>query len=111
MRHSLCVLLVFIGVLSCTNNRSSTGLEATLNEEQFIAVYEEILVTENYYQSKIGLPNLYKVELEHASKKIFLKHHTTKKQFEESFEFYAKDPKSLRAIQEKIIDRLNKKKL
>jgi hypothetical protein len=110
MRSLLCAFTLLFGLLSCTNGDVDNE-QRRLNEEQFISVYEEILLIERYYQSKLGLPNLYKNELEKASEKIFDKHHTTKSNFEKSFEYYARDPQRLHKIQEKIIDRLNKRKL
>lgn len=112
MRLLISTLITFFSLISCTRNDLLDGKEpATLNEDQFIAVYEEILVVESYYQAKLGLPHLCKKELETASGKIFLKYKTNKTQFEKSFEYYALDPKRLQSIQEKIINRLNKRKL
>ena len=98
--------------MSCNDNGSFFQLEnAELSEEQFIEVYEDVLVLEKYYQMKYGLPNNYKEALEKSCLLIFSKHQVTKKAFEQSYSYYARNPEKLMSIQEEIINRLNIKKL
>jgi hypothetical protein len=70
-----------------------------------------VLVLENYYQSKYGSINNYKNALDKSCEITFKKHGVSKIEFEKSYEFYAKNSKQLRSIQETIIERLNTKKL
>ncbi len=103
---------VVFTLVACNEKGSLFKTEkAVLDEEQFIAVYEDVLVLENYYQKKYGLPNNYKEKLEKACSISFRKHNVTKKAFEQSYDFYTRNPEELKEIQEKIINRLNKKKI
>ena len=111
MRFILSGFLFAFLFSACNENGSLFQEKEPLTEEQFVEVYEDILVLENYYQSKYGILTNYKDALEKSSEKTFRKHKTTKVEFENTYEFYAKNPEKLRTIQEKIIARLNKKKL
>jgi hypothetical protein len=42
---------------------------------------------------------------------VFKKNNVTKKQFEKSFDYYSKNPKIFKSIQQKMIEQLNKKQL
>jgi hypothetical protein len=111
MRFLFAGFLVTILVLGCNSHGSYFQNAETLTEEQFIVVYEDILVLEDLYKTKFGLPANYKDALDKSCEKTFRKHHITKVEFEKAYEFYAKNPEKLKEIQEKIIARLNKKKL
>jgi hypothetical protein len=82
-----------------------------MDDKKFIDVYEEVLVLENYYQTKYGVPNAYKRALDKSCHKVFIKHQVSKKDFEKSFDYYAHRPEKLKSINEQVIARLNKKKL
>ena len=104
-------LALFV-LTACNENGTLFKSEkAELSEEQFINIYEDVLLLENYYQTKYGLPNNYKEALEKSCSMSFRKHHVTKKAFEQTYDFYARNPRKLKTVQEKIINRLNKKKL
>lgn len=102
--------LILLSILSCETD-GYTSSEEVLTEEQFIAVYQDVLVLENYYQTKYGLPSAYKKELEKSCKEVFKKHHFTKEQFDKSFDFYAHNPEKMIKINEQVIANLNKKKI
>lgn len=82
-----------------------------MDEKKFIKVYEEVLVLENYYQTKFGVPSSYKNALENSCQKVFIKHKVSKQDFEKSFDYYAHRPEKLKSINEQVIASLNKKKL
>ena len=111
MRFILYGLLLTFLLFACNENGSLFQEKEPLTEEQFVDVYEDVLVLENYYQAKYGILTNYKDALEKSTDKAFRKHHVTKIDFEKTYEFYAKNPEKLKTIQEKIIARLNKKKL
>jgi hypothetical protein len=108
MRKFFFVLVFFLA--NCSDGAFSSD-ESPLEEEKFIEVYEEVLVLENYYQTKYGVPNAYKKALDLSCKKVFIKHGVSKKDFEKSYDYFAHRPEQLRSINEQVIARLNKKKL
>jgi hypothetical protein len=101
---------LFLFLTSCSQGVFSSE-KSVLEKEKFIEVYEDVLVLENYYQTKYGVPNLFKNALNNSCKKVFLKHDITKQDFEISYDYYAHRPNELKLINEQVITRLNKKKL
>jgi hypothetical protein len=108
MRYLIFILL--ISLTSCSEELFSSENEP-LDEKKFIEVYEEVLVLENYYQTKYGVPNAYKNALDKSCQKVFIKNKVSKQDFEKSFDYYAHHPEKLKSINEQVIARLNKKKL
>jgi hypothetical protein len=72
---------------------------------------QEVMLLENYYQSKYGSPSVYKAALDSSVEVVFKKHQTNKIQFSKSFDFYAQNPELFQKIQAKIIENLNSKHL
>lgn len=105
------LLFVLIFLLTNCSEGAFSSDESPLEEEKFIEVYEEVLVLENYYQTKYGVPNAYKKTLDSSCKKVFIKHRVSKQDFEKSYDYFAHRPEQLRSINEQVIARLNKKKL
>jgi hypothetical protein len=108
MRILFFTLVYFLA--SCSDGAFSSN-EPTIDEEKFFEVYEEVLVFENYYQTKYGVQNSYKKALDLSCKKIFNKHRVSKQDFEKTFDYYAHRPEKLKSINEQVIARLNKRKL
>lgn len=108
MRYLTFILL--ISLTSCSEELFSSE-KSMMDEKEFIDVYEEVLVLENYYQTKYGVPNIYKNALDKSCQKVFIKHKVSKQDFEKSFDYYAHHPDKLKSINEQMIARLNKKKL
>ena len=101
--------LIFI-FTNCSDGAFSSN-DPYIEEDKFVEVYEEILVLENYYQTKYEVPNTYKVALDKSCQKVFVKHNVSKQDFEKTFDYYAHTPEKLKSINERVIARLNKKKL
>jgi uncharacterized membrane protein len=108
MRKFFFVLVFFLA--NCSDGAFSSN-DPYIEEDKFVEVYEEILVLENYYQTKYGVPNTYKVALDKSCQKVFVKHNVSKQDFEKTFDYYAHTPEKLKSINERVIARLNKKKL
>jgi len=104
----LVALLLTLGVFSCSTNKNPDGI---LDEEKMTEVLQEVMLLENYYQSKYGSPSVYKSALDSSVEIVFKKHQTTKFQFSKSFDFYAQNPELFQKIQFKIIESLNSKNL
>ncbi len=105
----LFLALIFI-FTNCSDSAFSSN-HPHIEEDKFVEVYEEILVLENYYQTKYGVPNTYKAALDKSCQKVFIKHNVSKQDFEKTFDYYAHTPEKLKSINEQVIVRLNKKKL
>ena len=108
MRYLIFIFL--ISLTSCAEELFNSE-KSLLDEKKFIQVYEKVLVLENYYQTKYGVPNAYKRALDKSCQKVFIKHKVSKQDFEKSFDYYAHHPDKLKSINEQVIARLNKKKL
>lgn len=103
----LVALLLTLGLFSC----SSKNPKGILDEEKMTVVLQEVMLLENYYQSKYGSPGVYKAALDSSVEVILRKHQTSKDQFSKSFDFYAQNPELFQKIQKKIIENLNSKHL
>ena len=103
----LVALLLTLGLFSCSSNNSKD----ILNEEKMTVVLQEVMLLENYYQSKYGSPSVFKSALDSSVEIVFKKHQTNKFQFSKSFDFYAQNPAVFQKIQLKIIESLNSKNL
>ncbi|MFY7668138.1 MAG: DUF4296 domain-containing protein [Crocinitomicaceae bacterium] len=108
MRKFFFVLVFFLA--NCSDGAFSSN-DPYIEEDKFVEVYEEILVLENYYQTKYGVPKTYKAALDKSCQKVFVKHNVSKQDFEKTFDYYAHTPEKLKSINERVIARLNKKKL
>lgn len=102
----ICILSLFI-IFSC----SSDNPKGILDEEKMTEVLQEVMLLENYYQSKYGSPSVYKSALDSSVEIVFKKHQTNKFQFSKSFDFYAQNPALFQKIQFKIIESFNSKNL
>jgi hypothetical protein len=103
----LVALLLTLGLFSCSSNDP----EGILDEEKMTEVLQEVMLLENYYQSKFGSPSVYKAALDSSVEVIYKRFNTNKKQFSKSFNYYAQDPELFKKIQAKIIENLNSKHL
>jgi len=110
MKKQTSIFLFSISLMffSCDNNTNNSSI---LNEEIMTEVLAEVMLLENYYQSKYGSIGVYKSALDSSVQEVFKLKGTNKKQFEKSFDYYSNNPDKFKAIQEKIIEQLNKKHL
>jgi len=74
-------------------------------------VLQEVMLLENYYQTKHGSPGVYKEALDSSVEMLFKKLEINEKQFSKSFDFYAQNPELFKKIQAKILENLNSKYL
>lgn len=100
--------LIAFSLFSCSSSSNSNEL---LDEEKMTEVLQEVMLLENYYQTKFGSPSVYKEALDSSVEVVFKRFNTNKKQFSKSFDFYAQDPEVFKRIQAKIIENLNSKHL
>jgi hypothetical protein len=107
MTKLLIVLCLLSFVVACQQATTKKPLYL-IEEEQMSVILEEVLLMESHYQSKTGVPSMYKDALEKSLGVIFKKHHVTKKQFKNSYEFYASQPEAFKALNTSIMDRLSR---
>ncbi|NBR15969.1 MAG: DUF4296 domain-containing protein [Flavobacteriales bacterium] len=113
--YNMKSLIAFFGILiillSCTNNGGAGSNDEILSEEQMVEVTQEVMLLENYYQTKYGSPNVYKKALDSSVNIVFKRFSVTKKQYENTFNYYAENPELYKELQMKIIESLNEKHL
>jgi hypothetical protein len=103
----LISILSLFFIFSCSSNDP----KGILDEEKMTEMLQEVMLLENYYQSKYGSPSVYKAALDSSVEVIYKRFNTNKKQFSKSFDYYAQDPELFKKIQAKIIENLNSKHL
>ena len=103
----LVALLLTLGLFSCSSNNP----KGILDEEKMTEVLQEVMLLENYYQTKYGSPSVYKEALDSSVEVVYKRFNTNKKQFSKSFDYYAQDPELFKKIQARIIENLNSKHL
>jgi hypothetical protein len=103
--------LVVLGLLcligACQQEETKKPLHL-IEEEKMSLVLEEVLLMESHYQSKNGVPGIYKSALDKSLLVIFKKHKVTKKEFKDSYTFYASQPEKFKALNTSIMDRLSR---
>lgn len=82
-----------------------------LPEEKMLLLMEEIYLIENHYQMTFGSPSVYKSTLDSSYQLILKENGVTQKQYEESFSYYASQPEIMLNLQERLIERLNRKRV
>jgi hypothetical protein len=101
-------LIFFVLILtSCY----TTEKPDVLPEEKMLLLMEEIYLIENHYQMTFGSPSVYKSTLDSSYQLILKENGVTQKQYEESFSYYASQPEIMLNLQERLIERLNRKRI
>ena len=101
---TLCFMCFVVACQQTTTKKPSN----LIDEEKMSLVLEQVLLMESHYQSKNGVPGIYKDALDESLSQIFKKHHVTKKQFRDSYVFYASQPEKFKALNTSIMERLSR---
>lgn len=101
---SLFILLI---VVSCGNG-ASTKPSGLIEAGKMSVILEDVLLLESHYQSKYGVPGVYKDALDKSVHRVFKKHGVKAKQFQESYRYYASQPEEFKALNTSIMDRLSR---
>ena len=109
-RIKLFLFSCLILLASCESRPIVNG-QKVIEEEKMIVLLEKVTLLEHYFQAKYGTPSVYKAALDSSVMIELKKNGVTKKEYETSFEYYAKDQARYKKMQENIIERLNKKHL
>lgn len=104
----LLVVLFSLHLLAACQQEATKKPLDLIEEEKMSLVLEEVLLMESHYQSKNGVPGIYKEALDKSLSVVFKKHHVTKNQFKNSYEFYASQPELFKELNTSIMDRLSR---
>jgi hypothetical protein len=105
MKYFFAFLLLVICACNEPSVKTPPGL---IDKEKMSLVMEDVLLLESHYQSKYGVPGLYKNALDESLVDVFKKHHVTKQQFIHSYTYYASQPETFKALNTEIMDRLSR---
>jgi hypothetical protein len=104
----LPIILCCLSLLLACQSRTTTKPAQLIEKEKMSRVLEDVLLMESYYQSKHGIPGVYKDALDESLSEVFKKHHISKKQFKESYVYYASQPEVFKELNTSIMDRLSR---
>lgn len=99
-------LMLFLLFVSCGVNEDPD----VIPKDKMLKIMEDVFLIENHYQLSYGSPSVYKVSLDSSYTQLLKSHGVSKKQYEESFTYYAHKPEILLDIQQEIIANLNRKR-
>ncbi|MBR4804856.1 MAG: DUF4296 domain-containing protein [Bacteroidales bacterium] len=108
-RHTTTLLLIASAVLffSCNRNRIPEGV---INEKTMIEILTEMHTVDAYFNILNGYEcDTLMGEIYYTYDQIFKNHGTTKEAFDNSMDYYSKNPKKYREMYEKVVLNLNKK--
>lgn len=106
MKFILPLFIVLI-VSSC-GSVTSTKPSGLIEADKMSVILEDVLLLESHYQSKYGVPGVYKDALDKSVNRIFKKYGVKAKQFRESYRYYASQPEEFKALNTSIMDRLSR---
>jgi len=104
-------LFSFLLLFASCESKQVVDDQKVIEEEKMIILLEKVTLLEHYFQAKYGTPSVYKAALDSSVMMELKKNGVTKKEYETSFEYYAKEQVRYKKMQEIIIERLNKKHL
>jgi hypothetical protein len=105
----LSIVLFCLTFLLACQSQTTKSPDQLIEKEKMSLVLEDVLLMESYFQSKHGIPGIYKEALDESLNRVFKKHHITKKQFKESYVYYASQPEEFKELNTSIMDRLSRK--
>ncbi|MFM6935079.1 MAG: DUF4296 domain-containing protein [Flavobacteriales bacterium] len=100
-------LFIFLLLLSACKSTDSVPARH-LDKEKMSLVLEDVLLLESHYQTKYGVPGIYKKALDQSILTVLKKHHVSSKQFRASYQYYASHPDLFKELNTKIMDRLSR---
>ena len=100
-------LLLF--TLSC-NSHANYAPSDLIAPEKMSIILEDVLLLESHYQTKYGVPGVYKEALDKSILNVFKKHRVTRKRFQSSYLYYASHPEYFKSLNTGIMDRLSREK-
>lgn len=106
----LILFFIFCSLVSCLTKNEFTLKDKPSNllqEEKFIAVFSDMILLEATANQQA--PNLLHTQktMNISSPQILKKHHISKKQYMDAFEYYAEDKEKMNEIYTKILDNYN----
>ena len=81
--------------------------ENLIDKDKLIPLIIDLQILESHYHRTYSRPDVYSEALDSASSFVFADHGVTKKNFEESYSFYAFDIENMYYIYETTLDSIN----
>lgn len=107
---TLSIIFLAIFFLACESQSNILPVpENLIPEEKFTLFLEDLMILEHQIQTDYPQINQFQKVIKKTSKKLFEKHKINKKNFEDSFEYYASDQVRMKSIYTKILDDMNRK--
>ena len=109
-KHIAAILLFLSAsiIFSCNRNKLPDNI---LDEKTLIEVLTEMHTADAYFRLTTDYESDTLIgEINYTYNQIFKQHGTTKEQFEQSLDYYSKNPKKFREIYEKVVLKLNQNK-
>ena len=102
-------ILIFCAftLTACSGQNEPQSLPNLIEREKFIPLLVDLQVLESHYHRMFNRPDKYHDALDSASSLVFNKYGVTKKNFEDSFNFYATNVDTIFAIYEAALDSIN----
>ena len=101
------LLLLFI---TACDNMSPDKPAGLIDADKMSVILEDVLLLESHYQSKFGVPGIYKDALDESVNRLLRKNGVSRKQFEKSYRYFASHPEEFKALNTRIMDRLSREK-
>ena len=103
-------IILFLFFVSCTLNNDFFSTEKPnqlLSEDKFITVFSDMILLESTVIMKSS-NNIHTHKVMNVSSlKILKKHHVSKKQYSEAFDYYAQDKDKMMEVYTKILEEYN----
>ena len=100
-------LFIFLFLLSACESTDPVAARH-LDKEKMSLILEEVLLLESHYQTKYGVPGVYKEALDKSVLIVLKKHKVSQEQFKASYQYYTCHPDLFRELNTKIMDRLSR---
>ena len=111
MKYSFLIIILFLSFSACNiekKEKQDQVPEHIISPEQMDEVLVDIHIVEAALKYKRGIGEKYKLYSNQYFDHVFKKHNISKKQFEESLEYYYKHEKQLDDIYENVLEELQK---
>ncbi len=107
MRHFIHYIILISVVLLCSCNKNRLP-EGVLDEKTMVDLLSEMHTADAFFTVTTDYESDTMIgQMNYTYDQIFKRHGTTKQAFEQSLEYYSKNPKKYRDMYEKVVLKLN----
>ena len=106
----IILLIAACLLFSCSNNNKNVS-EDIIVKTTFESILKDIHLAESLFEmNKNKNPEMAKIKLNNAYLEIYQKNQISKKEFDQSLDYYCENPKILEKIYNNILEQLKKEK-